>query len=292
MAPPANRRSGFSRRAQYGLFFGYVLAVAGVLLAIFLLIISAVDPRGFSALRGLALDATSPATAGGRSVIRFFGGMGESVGAYFNAASKNAAMRQEIEVARQKLIETRATEYENRRLKQLLGVAEESEQRVATARVIGSSFDALYQYATLAAGSGSGVQVGMPVRGPEGLIGRVLDSGRFASRILLVTDGSSNVPVVLVRDGTPAIATGRGDGAMDLKTLEVGENPFRRGDLLVTSGTGGIYPPNIPVGVVVALAGDSAIARPLASPGRLDYAVVLRPYQPPGEEAYAPEGPR
>ena len=108
-----------------------------------------------------------------------------------------------------------------------------------------------------------GVAPGQPVRAPDGLIGRVLETGRWASRVLLITDGASNVPVRLVRDGTPALAVGRGDGTIELRTLEVGQNPFRRGDIFVTSGTGGIFPPDIPVA-----RGDRRPRATPRSPGR------------------------
>jgi hypothetical protein len=97
--------------------------------------------------------------------------------------------------------------------------------------------------------------------------------------VLLVTDGASTVPVQLVRDGTPALATGRGDGTIELKTLEVGENPFKRGDIVVTSGVGGIYPPGIPVAIVVGR-GDITIARPLADPGPRRFRDRAARYQP------------
>jgi rod shape-determining protein MreC len=118
------------------------------------------------------------------------------------------------------------------------------------------------------------------VRSADGLVGRVIETGRWGSRVLLVGDGASNVPVRLVRNGTAAIATGHGDGTIDLKTLELGENPFRRGDVLVTSGVGGVYPPDIPVAVVVSVAGDRTVAKPLADPANVEYAVVLNVYQP------------
>jgi hypothetical protein len=70
MAPPKSRRPGFSRRAQYGLFFGYVLAVGGVVVALGLLILARAAPDGFNALRGIALDLTSPVTEGGRGAVR------------------------------------------------------------------------------------------------------------------------------------------------------------------------------------------------------------------------------
>ena len=87
----------------------------------------------------------------------------------------------------------------------------------------------------------------MPVRSPDGLIGRVIDAGQMASRVLLVSDRSNIVPARLLRGGQPVISQGRGDGTVDVRPLEVGRNPFRRGDIVVTSGTGGLYPPLVPL---------------------------------------------
>ncbi len=280
MAPPSTRRPGFSRRAQYGLFLSYVLAVGGVLFAGLLLVIAIVDPSGFNALKGVALDVTSPVSSGGRSVSRFFGGIGESVGNYVQAGSQNAELKRRLDSSRRRLIEAQATELENRRLKALLGLTRETQDRVAVTRIVGSSFASVRRLATLSAGASAGVQPGQPVRSADGLVGRVIETGRWASRVLLVADSASNVPVRLARDGTPAIATGHGDGTIDLKTLEVGKNPFRRGDVLVTSGVGGVYPPDIPVAVVVAVQGERTVAKPLADPANVEYAMVLKIYQP------------
>lgn len=287
MAPPSTRRPGFSRRAQYGLFIGYVAAVGGVLFAGLLLFVAVVDPRGFNALKGAALDVTAPVSAGGRSIVRFFDDMGASISDYFQAASQNAELKRRLAASRRALIQAQATEYENKRLKSLLKLSDDVPEQVAMARIVGSTFDSSRRLATLAAGSASGIRPGQPVRAPEGLIGRVLEAGRYASRILLITDGTNNVPVLLVRDGTPAIATGRGDGTIDLKTLEVGTNPFRRGDILVTSGIGGIYPPGVPVARVVSVTRDSTLARPIADPARIDFAIVEAIYQPAAGEAIA-----
>jgi rod shape-determining protein MreC len=280
MAPPSTRRRGFSRRAQYGLFLAYVVAVAGILFSAILLVLAAVDPKGFAAVKGAALDVTTPITSAGRRAVRFFEDIADGVGNYVMAGSQNAELRRRVGASRRKLIEARATELENRRLKALLRLRETEADEVAVARIVGSSFDSARRLATLSAGSSAGIRVGQAVRGPEGLIGRVVETGRWASRVLLVTDGANNVPVRLVRDGTPAIAVGRGDGTIDLKTLEVGRNPFRRGDLLVTSGTGGLYPPGIPVAMVVSAGRDRTVARPVADPGAIDFAMVLDVYQP------------
>jgi rod shape-determining protein MreC len=285
MAPPGKRRPGFSRRAQYGVFIGYVIAVAGCLVAVLLLAIAIIDPKGFQALRSAAADVTAPISNAGRSVIGFFSGLGDGVSAYWQAGSQNAELRQQLTEAQRELNSRRALEYENRRLLAMLGLARQTTDQVTTARITSSSFQSPRRLATLSAGSSSGVTSGMPVRSADGLIGRVLETGRWASRVLLVTDGASNVPVRLVRDGTPALAVGRGDGTVELRTLEVGQNPFRRGDVLVTSGGGGLFPPNIPVAVVIGQAGERAIAQPIADPARLDFAIVERVYQPAADGA-------
>jgi len=279
VAPPSTRRPGFSRRAQYGLFLGYVIAVGGVLFAGLLLVIAIVDPAGFNALKGVALDVTSPASSGGRGIVRFFEDMSGSVGNYVQAGSQNEELKRRLDASRRQLIKAQATELENKRLKALLGLTREAENPVAVTRIVGSSFASVRRLATLSAGASSGVQPGQPVRSADGLVGRVIETGRWASRVLLVADSASNVPVRLVRDGTPAIATGHGDGTIDLKTLEVGQNPFRRGDVLVTSGVGGVYPPDIPVAVVVSVQGDRTVAKPLADPSNVEYAMVLPVYQ-------------
>jgi len=280
MAPPGKRRPGFSRRAQYGFFLGYVLAIGGVIVAVLLLAIAVIDPRGFAAVKGAALDVTAPVGGIGRSVVRFIGGVGDGIGNYFRAGSQNDRLRRELAETRRELTQRQAQDFENRRLRALLGLAQSVTDEVAVARITGSTFDSPRRLATLSAGSGSGVRIGQPVRSPDGLIGRVLETGRWASRVLLITDGASSVPVRLPRDGTPAIAVGRGDGTIELRTLEVGQNPFRVGDVLVSSGIGGIFPPDVPVARVSAIRGDTAIARPVADPARIDFAIVERAYQP------------
>jgi rod shape-determining protein MreC len=276
----ATARPGWSRRAQYGLFFSFIAAVAGLVIGLILLALSLAAPKTYDSIRGAALDLTAPVTGALREVNTTASGLVSGAGNYWDAARQNARLKRENEVLRRQMIEARAISQENRQLKAALQLRERSRGTVATGRIVGSSFTSPRRYAILSAGRNDGVRIGMPVRSPDGLIGRVVDAGSLASRVLLVSDRSSIVPARILRTGQPVISQGRGDGTVDLRPLEVGRNPFRRGDIIVTSGTGGLYPPLVPIARVARLDDDGAVALPLADPASTSFAVVEPPYEP------------
>ncbi|MCM8556681.1 rod shape-determining protein MreC [Sphingomicrobium sediminis] len=278
MAASKFRRPGWSRRAQYSLFFSFVALAAGVALGIVLLAISIVAPRTFADLRSGATDLTRPIAEGGSAVFATVNGLVTGAGDYWNAASQNEDLREERDRLQRELIELQGTESENRRLRSALELRDEIDDPVASGRIIGSSQDSPRRYAILNAGRSSGVLPGMPVRGREGLIGRTVDAGIVSSRILLLTDREVVVPAQILRSDIPVIARGRGDGTVDLRPLEVGRNPFEPGDVIVTSGTGGLYPPLVPVARVVRLDDDGAIALPLENPSQANFAIVEQPF--------------
>jgi rod shape-determining protein MreC len=274
MAPPANRRTGHSRRAQYGSFFGYLAGVLGALIGIALLILSIRNPGFFSEPRSVAAQAVEPAGAvnaqardAGRNVFSVLEG-------YALAGARYDSTRRELELARSKLAESEAIKAENRRLKRLLGIAESASKPVGAARLVGSSAASSRRYATIGLGRGDGVAEGMPVRSHLGLVGRILEAGRASSRVLLLTDTQSLVPVRRAQDDVAAFAQGRGDGTLVVRLISLGVNPLRKGDVLVTSGAGGLYRTGIPVAVVTALTSDGALARVLSDPAATDYVLV------------------
>src|SRR5687768_3438476 len=124
MAPPSSRRSGHSRRAQYGQFTGYVLAAIGAALGAVLLAVSLWRPSSFNGLRGAAADTVAPAGKA-NAVVRTEGqGLFDSISGYLRAGSQNADLKKEVEIARIRLKEADAVRSENARLKALLGFRE------------------------------------------------------------------------------------------------------------------------------------------------------------------------
>ena len=218
MAPARDRRTGFSRRRQYGVFMGYVLAVAGAVVGLVLLVASIFNPPAFSALRMGVAGVTTPVSTGLATFGSSISGIPDAIGNYFFVKQENVALRADRARTRALLMRARTIAYDNRRLRGLLAIRDRSPEPVVTARLVSSSASSGRRFALLNAGRWSGVKPGMPVRGPDGLIGRVVETGPNAARVLLLSDGDSIVPVRRTRDGLPAIAAGRGDGMIDIRS--------------------------------------------------------------------------
>jgi rod shape-determining protein MreC len=276
----ATARPGWSRRAQYGLFFSFLAVIAGILIGLFLLALSLIAPQSFQSVRGAALDVTGPVASALHEVTATASGLVSGAGNYWDAASQNAELKRENQAMLRRMIEAKAIFQENQQLKATLDLRQHVRETVAVGRIVGSSFNSPRRFAVLSAGGRDGIREGMPVRAPEGLVGRIVDVGALASRVLLVSDRTSIVPARLLRSGIPVIAQGRGDGTVEIRPLEVGRNPFRPGDLIISSGTGGLYPPLVPVARVIKLKDDGAIALPLADPSTVSFAIVEPAYEP------------
>jgi rod shape-determining protein MreC len=276
------------------LFFSLLAVIAGVIVGLFLLTLSLVSPSAFNGVRGAALDLTAPITGSLREVVDTTEGVFSGAGDYWDAARQNSELKRQRTAMLRRMVEAKAIFQENGQLKATLQLRERERSTIAVGRIVGSSFNSPRRFAILSAGSSDGIRIGMPVRSPDGLVGRIIDAGAIASRVLLVSDRANIVPARLLRGGIPVIAQGRGDGTIDVRPLEVGYNPFKRGDIIITSGTGGLYPPLVPIARVVKLNDDGAVAIPLADPANTSFAIVEPAFEPTAvstDSAPAPDAP-
>ncbi len=140
-----------------------------------------------------------------------------------------------------------ALESENDRLRNLLGSAFKVGERVLIAELLQVDLDPYRQQVLVDKGSLSGVFIGQPVLDANAVMGQVVQTSPLTSTVLLITDPRHSLPVKINRNGLRSIATG--SGFVDkLSLLHVPKKAdVRVGDLLVTSGLGGTYPPGYPV---------------------------------------------
>jgi rod shape-determining protein MreC len=183
---------------------------------------------------------------------------------------------------------------ENARLRDLLKLAPEPSASFVSARVIANSGGTFVRSILVAAGTGDGVTRGQAAVTGDGLVGRVTETGERASRVLLITDLNSRIPVAVGGSRERAVLAGDNSSQAHLIYLP-GRSPVAVGDRVVTSGNGGVFPPDLPVGIVAAIEDGIILVEPYAELSRLDYVrivnyglegvlpqpVIARPAKPP-----------
>lgn len=162
-----------------------------------------------------------------------------------------------------------ALENENKELRSLLNYKAEPSLAYVSARVIADTGGAFVRSLVVTAGRLDGVREGMAAMTGEGLIGRVTEVGEWTSRILLITDASSRIPVTLMGTGDHAILAGDNEAVPKLLYLPQ-ESDVKPGMRVMTSGHGGIFPPNLPVGVVAGISHGMVEIAPIAPLGRIN----------------------
>lgn len=170
--------------------------------------------------------------------------------------TENTALKARQLLLRAQLQKLIALENENANLRALLKSLPQGNQKInhiEAGQLLAVNEGSYSQEVIVDKGSRVGVYVGQPVLDASGIMGQVVSVGPLTSRVLLITDIRSAVPVESSRNGVRAIATGQGD-AKQLMLIHVPEmSEIKTGDLFVTSGLGGNYPQGYPVGTVSSL---------------------------------------
>jgi rod shape-determining protein MreC len=164
--------------------------------------------------------------------------------------TENMALRTENFVLQQKVQKMAALIAENSRLNDLLNAGNRVDEDVVIARLIGESADAHRQILLLDKGSADGVKVGQAVLDADGLAGQIIEVSGHSSRVMMIVDSESAVPVQLLRTGTRFIAEGLGNSALMRLRYVAATADIVEGDVLLSSGLDGHYPPNYPVAKV------------------------------------------
>jgi rod shape-determining protein MreC len=245
-----------------------VAAAAGTML------IGKADTLLLERARAAALDLVTPLLEAISRPVATINDLIADVEDLANLRAENARLREENARLLAWQSVARRLEGENAELRGLLNFKEGPQATFITARVVGDSGSAFVRSMLLNVGSRAGVSSGQAVVTGEGLIGRITEVGDGWSRVLLLSDLSFRLPVLIERTRERAILTGDNSPMPKLGMIQsvAGIQP---GDRIITSGHGGSFPVGIPVGVVTSTADGSIRVKPLGDIVRLEFVRVI-----------------
>ncbi len=199
---------------------------------------------------------------------------GSRVGSYDYLSGEVNRLRHENEDLRTWKMKAMELETRVRRYEELLNARREPETKFVTARVIADARGPFVRTVIINAGSTHGVRAHQAVMDGHGFVGRTVTAGEDASRVLLVSDLNSRIPVRIEPHGYRAILSGTNRPEPRLEFLPE-RVIIREGDTVFTSGDGGQLPPGLPIGVVATDASGAFKVVLYAKPTRLSYVRVL-----------------
>lgn len=231
------------------------LSLIGVTFA--LMLIGKADTVLVERARSAVTDAVTP-------ILRVMSEPASMVAQVISNVRELASIREqnaELREANDRLLQWQSLaqrlENENKSLRSLLALVPEPGAEFVSARVVGDVGGAFAQSVIITAGLSSGVDKGQVVMTGEGLVGRVTQAGNASSRVLLITDINSRIPVLVGEAGNRAILAG--DNGARPKLLYLNQSAAAPGDKVVTSGDAEAFPPGIPIGQVAEV-GDGNVA--------------------------------
>ncbi len=228
---------------RYRLFF---LAVALLLSTLLLYSYNLRNKGATSFFERAVLTLAAPFQATFDGTADFVQGLWRNYVWLVDARQQNQILLQENLQLRSQLERVEEIRLQNERLRALLAFVDDLDRPALPAQVIGEDASSWARTVTIDKGTRAGLRNGLPVVAADGVVGRIIKTAPNSSRVLLVTDASSAVAALVQRTRARGVVRGRGkDLVLDyaLRTADIQE-----GDLLVTSGMGGIFPKGLTLG--------------------------------------------
>ncbi len=234
------------------------------------------DHRGQAfGLRTFLTVAAYPVQWLAAAPVRLGDWAGEWLTIHRELVAENRRLHHQVAELKRRTLKYEALRKENDRLRAFLDKSFKLGEQMLVAELVAVDLVPYEHRVLINKGSHLGVHVGQPVLSVDGVVGQVVRVTPISAEVLLITDPSHAIPVQVNRNGLRAIALGTGDiNRLALPNLPNNVD-VRPGDLLVTSGLGGIFPQGYPVGVVTEVASQpdkhfaQIQARPLAALDRI-----------------------
>lgn len=248
-------------RYSFLLFVGFGLA---------LLVFGRMQPHVVEGARTRAVDTLAPIMDAIERPMAVMGNLILDARNYVSLRADNEKLRAANAQLKDWQNTAATLQKENRELRDLLRFKTEPGLAYISARVIADTGGAFARGLIVTAGKLDGVREGMAAMTGDGLIGRVVEAGDWSSRVVLITDLNSRIPVAVAGSGERAILAGDNTTAPKLQFLPT-DAILSPGASVVTSGHGGVFPPNLPVGAVIEGSHGVYSVAPAADLGRINY---------------------
>ena len=226
--------------------------------------------------------------------------LSETVTSRSNLIEENRRLKQESLALKARMLRMTALEAENARLRALLDSTKKVGDDSLIAEILSVDLNPFRNMILINRGSNDGAYIGQAVIDADGIIGQIIRDRRVSSEAMLITDVDHAIPVELVRNRLRTIAVGTGKlNRLSLPYLPVSAD-IRDGDLLISSGLGGKFPPGYPVGTVRSVRSVTGLpflavdAEPAAALNRIREVLLITPPEPAEisniENAFPEEG--
>lgn len=245
-----------------------------ILLCLTLLAFHKIDAPSVEKMRAQFVDVMAPALETLSAPVSALADSVDGIASFRRLKAENIRLSDENARLQQWYESALKLEAENKSLRELLNVRSEPALGYITARVISDPGGAFVKSFLLPVGSRDGVSKGDAVLSGHGLIGRVTEAGDRASRVLLVTDLNSRIPVIVQNTRTRAILAGKNTDILKLERLPL-DGGISVGQRVVTSGDGGQLPPDIPIGTISEIGKAGVFVKPLSEVEKATYVQVI-----------------
>ena len=254
-----------------------VVVVVALVASVLLMLSDRRDPREqaqYSPVRAGFDSVLGPVSGVFAAPVRWAGALSDGVKDYFFAVSENRRLKAQLVELQPWRDQAIALKNVNARYEAMLGLRTEPPVAMVTGRSISDARGPFVNARLIDVGSAKGVRIGNPVINEHGLVGRVIGSTGGFSRVLLVTDVASRVPVLIDRTDARAMLTGDGSGNPRLEFIR-GVGAVQPGDRVLSSGDGGGFPRGVPIGVAAKGIDGSWRVKLFSDRGAIDYVRVM-----------------
>lgn len=238
------------------------------------LMVGKADPKIFERTRIVVTDAAAPILDAVSRPVATVASIVEEANYLIHLRDKNVVLRQENARLLQWRSAAQVLSSENKHLRDLLRFVPDDPATYISSRVIADSGGAFVRSILVNTGSRDGVRKGFPVIVGTGLIGRVAEVGRRASRVLLINDLNSRIPVIVGPERHHAILSGDNSELTRVDYLTA-NTTMSVGDRVLTSGRGGVFPSGLPIGAVTSVGRDGVRVREYVSINSLEYVRIM-----------------